>query len=153
MAAPESYNWSRMNNLQVGRYAEYLVKMEFTLWGHSVFGAEVDDRGIDFVIRTEAGRHYDVQVKSTRSLNSIFFPKDKFELRENMLGATVILIEGEPPSLHLFPATAWMAPNALLVDRDYEGKKSKPEWGLNISHKNMDLMSAYSFDKVVRALS
>jgi len=35
----------------VGRYAEYYVKMEFTLHGFDVYSAaEVDDKGIDFVI-------------------------------------------------------------------------------------------------------
>ncbi|MGD9712542.1 MAG: hypothetical protein AB7V46_10800 [Thermomicrobiales bacterium] len=44
------YAWSRLNHLQVGRYAKYLVKMEFALLGISVFGAEVDDRGLDLVV-------------------------------------------------------------------------------------------------------
>jgi len=32
----------------------------------------------------------------------------------------------------LIPATAWSTPVSPLVDRDYEGKKSAPEYGLNI---------------------
>ncbi len=65
----ERYNWGRLNPLPVGRYAEYLVKLEFTLFEFSVFGAEVDDRGIDLVARTNEAIHYDVQVKSIRGLN------------------------------------------------------------------------------------
>jgi len=76
----ERFNWARLNHLQLGRYAEYLVKMEFTLWGFSVFTSEVDDRGIDFVVRTNDSRHYDVQVKSIRGLNYIFFPKHSFPI-------------------------------------------------------------------------
>jgi hypothetical protein len=44
--------------------------MEFTLYGFDVYTAEVDDKGIDFVIRKERRRgtdiefvYYDVQVK------------------------------------------------------------------------------------------
>lgn len=47
----ERYTWSRLSSLQLGRYAEYFVKMEFTLYGFDVYTSEVDDRGIDFVIR------------------------------------------------------------------------------------------------------
>jgi hypothetical protein len=34
----------------------------------------------------------------------------------------------ESPSLYLIPFIAWNQPDSLLVSRDYEGKKSKPEW-------------------------
>lgn len=47
----EEYDWSRLTHLQVGRFAGYFVKMEFTLYGFDVYQAEVDDKGIDFVIR------------------------------------------------------------------------------------------------------
>ena len=47
------YNWNRLSRLQIGRYAEYFVKKVYT--------AEVDDRGVDFVIRKD-DRYYDVQV-------------------------------------------------------------------------------------------
>jgi hypothetical protein len=40
--------------MQLGRYAEYLAKMEFMLHGSDVFSSEVDDHGIDFVVRTSA---------------------------------------------------------------------------------------------------
>ena len=74
------YDWDRLNHLQLGRYAEYYAKMEFTLFGFDVYSAEVDDHGIDFVIRKGENTHYDVQVKSARGLNYIFFHKDKFKL-------------------------------------------------------------------------
>jgi len=47
------YNWNRLSHLQISRYAEYFVKMEFTLFGFEVYTAEVDDRGVDFVIRKD----------------------------------------------------------------------------------------------------
>jgi hypothetical protein len=65
--------FSKLKSKQVGTYAEYYVKMEFTKQGISVFQAEVDDRGIDFVARVEKGeevKHYDVQVKSLRPTSS-----------------------------------------------------------------------------------
>jgi len=145
------YNWNRLSHLQIGRYAEYFVKMEFTLFGFEVYTAEVDDRGVDFVIRKD-DQYYDVQVKSARGLNYIFFPKDKFNPRDNLLAAIVLFFDGEPPQLYLIPSKEWLKPNALLVSRDYEGKKSKPEWGLNLSKKNLPLLSQFAFDKIVQEL-
>lgn len=126
--------------------------MEFTLFGFDVYTSEVDDRGIDFVVRKSEHRYYDVQVKSIRGMNYVFFPKDKFSSRDNLLAAVVLFFEGEPPQLYLIPATAWREPNALLVSRDYEGKKSKPEWGLNLSRKNSPLLTQFAFDEVVQRL-
>ncbi len=38
------------------------------------------------------------------------------------------------PTLFLFPSLAWAEPKAPFTSYDYEGKKSKPEYGLNL-HK------------------
>jgi hypothetical protein len=72
------HDWSRLNHLQIGRYAEYFTKMQFVLLGLDVYSAEVDDRGIDFVVRQEPDRYWDVQVKSVRKLNYVFVRKDVF---------------------------------------------------------------------------
>lgn len=55
-----------LNHLQVGRYAEYLAKMEFTLDGFDVYTAEVDDKGIDLVVRNECRKFHEAQVKAVR---------------------------------------------------------------------------------------
>jgi hypothetical protein len=104
----ERYDWSRLNGLQVGRYGEYFVKIEFTLYGFDVYTAEVDDHGIDFVIRRGEDRYYDIQVKSVRMpmASYVFLPKDKFQLRANLLVAVVLLHQGQAPELYLVPARA-----------------------------------------------
>jgi len=146
------YQWSRLNHLQVGRYAEYFTKMEFTLFGYEVYTSEVDDRGIDFVVRGTSGNYYEVQVKSLRGSGYIFIQKDRFILSPNRLAAVVIFMNGQSPFLYLIPASAWRAPNELLVSHDYKGKKSNPEWGLNVSAKNMKLLEAYEFEKIIQTL-
>ncbi|MGE3797872.1 MAG: hypothetical protein AB7G88_08525 [Thermomicrobiales bacterium] len=60
--------------------------MKFAMLGISVFGAEVDDRGIDFVVRTDEGMHYDVQL---RSPEHNFFPKSTFTPSPSLLAALV----------------------------------------------------------------
>ena len=55
----EKYIWSSLNALQIGKYAEYYAKMEFTLYGFDVFTSEVDDKGIDFVAKIN-NQYFDV---------------------------------------------------------------------------------------------
>lgn len=153
----DKYDWHRLNHLQVGRYAEYLVKMELALWGLKVYTSEVDDRGIDFVVKLSDTAYADIQVKSIRSLGYVFFPKgekgkEKFSLRPNLFAALVILLPLQPPNMYLIPAMAWQTPDALLVERNYETAKSKPEYGLNLSNKNLPLLARFQFDDMVHKL-
>lgn len=160
----EKYAWQHLNHLQVGRYAEYFAKMEFTLFGFDVYTVEVDNRGIDFVIRIRRqvegipgedhyeDHYYDVQVKSVRGLNYIFLPKATFPLRKNMLAVVAVFIGGALPDLYLIPATTWCETNSLFVSHDYEGLKTKPEWGLNLSMKNKPLLAPFEFEKQVNLL-
>jgi hypothetical protein len=151
--AEKRLDWSRLNALQVGRYAEYFVKMELTLFGFEVYTTEVDDRCVDFVMRRDGGQFYDVQVKSVRGYNYVFVPKDKFEIEPHRLLALVVFHQDREPELYLIPMKAWMAPDALLVSRDYPGKASKPEWGINLSAKNQRALDEYQFEKMVALLS
>jgi hypothetical protein len=149
----ERYNWSRLNSLQLGRYAEYFVKMEFTLFGFDIYSSEVDDRGIDFVIRKDVSRYYDVQVKSLLRGSYIFMLQDKFILSDNLLAAIVLFADSNPPQLYLIPSKKWEMADSFLVRRDYgQGKKSKPEWGINLSKRNLPLLEVYKFDKIVQDL-
>jgi hypothetical protein len=148
-----SYSWSGISALHLGRYAEYFVKMECARVGLDLYASEVDDRGIDFVIRKNVDQYFDVQVKSVRGFTYVFMRKSTFELRQTLLLAFIMLTEGQAPDLYLIPATTWAAPNALFVGRGYgEGKKSPPEWGLNLSKRNLPLLERYRFESVVRSL-
>ena len=148
------YSWSRLNKQQVGRFAEYFVKMEFALYGFEVYTAEVDDRGIDFVVRYGENRFHEIQVKSARgSTGYVFMQKDKFSLRSGRLLALALLEEEQAPRVYLIPASEWLSPNELLVGRDYDGLKSKPEWGVQLSGKSRPLLERYRFEVTVAALA
>jgi hypothetical protein len=149
----ERYKWSLLTKQQVGAYVEYFVKMELTMFGFHVYGTEVDDRGVDFIAQFGDGPFLKIQVKSVRDSGYVFMEKSKFSLHEHRLLAFGLLIEGQPPNLFLIPSLEWRSPNALLRDRDYGGElKSAPEWGMNISKKNLTLLAAYSFEKTARAI-
>jgi len=157
MTDAERHNWTRLNRIQLGKYAEYLAKMEFVLHGCDVFTSEVDDHGIDFVVRTRAGRHYDVQVKSYRPASNkyVFLQKSKFPISPQSLLALVQFVNGEPATLFLVPSCVEGAPNPILQSRDYgEGKKSAPEWGLTLSKKNLAaLAEGCEFGAAVKRLN
>ena len=92
MSTPDRHDWSRLNRLQLGKYAEYVVKMEFVLCGCDVFTCEVDDHGIDFVVRTCNGDHYDVQVKSFRlepGKNTPYVFLKKVEVRNSSVASAL----------------------------------------------------------------
>ena len=153
--------WSKLNRLQLGRYAEYFAKMEFTSYGLEVFTSEVDDRGIDFVVRDKKGAFIEIQVKSNRSTGYIYALKKTAEGfpafnadNLNLYMAVIVFREEEDPDLFLIPASAWKEPDALLRDRNYDkpGQKSAPEYGLNLSNKNMPLLKKYYFEKAVEKM-
>ena len=104
-----NYTWKHLNNIQIGRYAEYFVKMELTLYGLEIYSSDIDDRGIDFVAKSLSSRYYDFQVKSVRNNNYIFFQKSKFVLRDNLIASIVLFIENQKPLLYLIPSISIVA--------------------------------------------
>jgi hypothetical protein len=83
------YKWSRLSILQKGSFGEHFAKMEFAMFCFLVFSSEVDDRGIDFVARTLAGNHYDVQVKTITNHNYTYISESKFS--DTLLVCLIVL--------------------------------------------------------------
>lgn len=143
-------NWSKLNSMQLGRYAEYYAKMEFASYGFDVYTSEVDDHGVDFVAKAPNGStFYEVQVKSVRNYGYVYIAKSKMpELINSRLVCYMHFIDGQLPDVFVIPSTAWQEPNPVLVERKYDkpGQKSEPEWGINISKKNYNLLDKYKLD-------
>lgn len=147
-----STNWSKLNHLQLGRYAEYYAKMEFASYGFEVYTSEVDDHGIDFIAKNKNGEFIELQVKSIRQTNYIFMQKEKWNINNSRTYLALLLFEdAKLPDVFLIPSTAWQTPNELFCDKDYEGLKSKPEYGINLSKKNMLLLDYYKFEIAIKA--
>lgn len=136
----------------MGAFAEYFVKVELTLYGFQVYTTEVDDRGIDFVTRYGDGPFIQIQVKSLRSPGYAFMQKVKFVPSESLYLALGLLFESKAPVLYLIPSTMWSSPGGIFADRNYEGRASDPEWGLNISMRNMASLVPYLFETTVESL-
>lgn len=150
---PEGHSWKELSTQRLGRYAEYYVKMAFTLRGLDVYTPEVDDRGLDFVVRAGPSRFYEFQVKSARGLNSyIFMRKAFFVPSPDLFLAIALFTEGAEPDLYLIPSTVWLEPMPPFVSRDYENLKSAPEYGLNLSKAAQVALEPYRFGAMVAKL-
>jgi len=111
------------------------------------------DRGVDFIAQFGDGPFLRIQVKSVRGAGDVFMEKSKFSLHEHRLLAFGLLVDERPPNLFLIPSLEWRTPTALLRDRNYgEGLKSTPEWGMNISKRNLVLLEPYSFERTAEAI-
>ncbi|MED3575847.1 DUF4365 domain-containing protein [Cytobacillus praedii] len=129
-------DWTKLGKLQMGRYAEYFAKMEFASYGCDVYTSEVDDHGIDFIVKDKRGRFCEVQVKSKSGTGYVYMEKSKFDITNKNLYLALLIFEvGKLPDVFLIPSQAWEVPNEVFVDRNYDkpGQKIAPEWGINIS--------------------
>jgi len=146
-------DWDKLNHLQIGKYAEYFVKMEFTKAGFDVYTAEVDDKGIDFIIRKNENEYFGLQNKSIRFPRTkyVFMQKTKFQPRKSLLLSLVIFEQDKEPTFILIPSLNWIKKShPALKERDYIDKKSKPEWGLDVTKSNIEeLKQMYNFDKQI----
>lgn len=146
--------WSKLNHLQRGRYAEYYAKMEFASYGYDVYTSEVDDHGVDFVVKTPNDQFLEVQVKSLMGNGYIFISESKMPVLSNSRLICYIRFEDEKePKIFIIPSTIWNSPNEVFVRRNYDkpGQTSEPEWGINISKKNLRVIEQYSADNFFKA--
>ena len=152
-------HWSKLTTLQLGQYAEYMAKMRMVQAGWEVYTSEIDDRGIDFLVRTGPGRCLEVQVKSVRlnpgASTYVYFRKEPLgcspgEIADRMRrGFTLLLAifeDGSDPDLYVIPGSVWLDVQPPFTSYDYyEGKKSAPEFGLNVSQRTRELLLPFAF--------
>lgn len=138
--------WSNLSNLQIGSFSEAYSKMIFQIYGYSTYSVDVDDKGIDFLAESPNGKILKVQVKSLRGYGYVYMTKRSFIPSPDTLLCLLCYQNEEMPGVYIIPSVEWNNPNQLLVSHDYgEWKKSEPEWGINISKKNQQILDAYDF--------
>lgn len=150
-------NWSRkeLTRQKLGTFGEYYAKMSLASYGMSIYTSEVDDHGIDFVAETKQG-FMKFQVKTIRQgTNYVFMLEEHFDVADDSLFLFLtILTDGEHPDSFIIPATAWgNDTTGVFVHRTYEGKKSKPEYGINLSAKNMPHLDTYKIENMIGKFS
>jgi hypothetical protein len=70
--------WNDLSDKRFGTYVEYLARLEFVKLGADIYLPEVDDKGIDFIVRFPGRVYLEVQVKGRRQLSYFYMPKEKF---------------------------------------------------------------------------
>jgi hypothetical protein len=80
--------------------------------------------------------------------------KTKFRVApESYLALGLLFKEGIAPDLYLIPSKVWQRPQAPFVSREYSGKKSKPEWGINLQSKtNILKLEPFRFENTVKEI-
>ena len=120
------------------------------MYGYLVFSAEIDDRGVDFVVRNDAGRHFDVQVKTVTDRNYTYITESKFS--ESLWICLVVLTEGDHPTLYLFSGRDWNSDTSNLLQRHHFPKSKEAEYGIHIAKKRVLVMKRFAFDQSVERL-
>jgi hypothetical protein len=151
-----NFDFSKLSNLYLGKFGEQLIKLYFLVNGIDAYEPTIDDKGIDFIARIEADKYLEIQVKTIRLKKEsyIYITKEtwNFKLNSNKYVAFVVIDEDPAPIILLIPTSAWQTDlkSKILSNRDYEGLKSKPEWGITFNKKNlMVLKEKYSIEKTM----
>jgi len=144
------YSYDDLHHLAIGRMGEYWTKYALTMHGLDVYTSEVDNKGIDFVVRQSQSVFHSIQVKSIRRSKTsyVFITKEneweESKLSSNLWLALVLFENSKQPELYLIPASTWLKPDGIFKDKEYsEKQKSKPEWGLNVSKKNLTALEQF----------
>jgi hypothetical protein len=64
----------------------------------------------------------------------------------------LVFASGKLPDIFLIPSETWKESNEVFVDRKYDkpGQKSAPEYGVNISQKNHDILEIFKFEESIK---
>lgn len=148
--------WSALTAQRLGRYAERLAHLEFSAYGFDVYVPDVDDRSVDFVVRSASRRFIEIQVKSLRQQGYVFMRKRLFRPHEDLHVVLLVFADGRQPDMYLIPSKTWLAEPlpAGFSSRDYRPRlKSEPEWGLQVTAKTRVLLEEFRFDRAAAQLN
>lgn len=145
---------AKLTRQQKGRIAEELAKVKFLSWGFEVYQPEVDEKGIDLIVRhPQENRFYEIQVKGATEKNYSFFKKATVnpETSDVRYICYVRLDAESDKAFFLIPFSAWDGSNPLFPIRNYdhEGCSSAPEYGIAPTKKNEYLLEQFCFDKTI----
>lgn len=136
----------------LGRLGEYYAYATLLSLNMNIYTPEIDDHGIDLIAEKPNGNGYfKFQVKTIDCSNYVFMRKQYFNCDdENLFLILNVIHKNEDTKtttvdIYIIPATAWSEKNitAPLVSRDYIDKKSAPEFGINISTENLNVLEKY----------
>jgi hypothetical protein len=93
-----------------------------------------------------------VFVATRRGLRYPFWLKTDWHPADDVYACLVRLPEGAgEPEVYLIPTREWEHPDGVLVSRDYEGRATPPEWGINLSGRNLPALSRHLLPEAAEA--
>jgi hypothetical protein len=93
-----------------------------------------------------------VWVATRKGLRYPFWVKSDWQPHERHFACLVRLPETAPGEIYVIPTTVWAEPDGVFVSRDYVGRGSPPEWGINLSAKNLPALLPYRMPDAARLL-
>jgi hypothetical protein len=96
-------------------------------------------------IRTRAGRRVEVFVSTQRVGGYAFWTKRRLQPSDQRFAVLVLLGDNPGPGVYLIPSLDWSDASPPLTDRDYEGGKSEPEYGIEISESSVPMLRRYAW--------
>lgn len=97
----------------------------------------------------------EVQAKSLRGFGYVFMRKEHFVPKATLYVALGLLVDGKEPTSFSIPSEVWRAPNGVFVDRDdaTSGLRSKREWGIHFSRKNLPALEPFALQPTLARLA
>lgn len=145
-------NLDNMSTTELGKYAKVFLRETLENLGVNVIDYKHNEDDICVKAKAEI---FKLKVKSIRKPNTgyIKIKKKDIDTQDNSLFiATILFYRDEISKIFLIPVVDLTSDNDLFRDRDYKGKKSTPEWGLNVTEKNMNILNQYELSKMIRML-
>lgn len=141
-----------MSNAELGKYAKTFLRDRLKNLGVDLIDYKLD--GADICAKIE-GKYYKFKVKSIRKANTgyIKIKKKGLDIRDaSLFIATILFYNNGISKIFLIPVAELANENDLFRNRDYPKMKSSPEWGLNVTDKNMDILNQFELSKVLKKL-
>lgn len=137
------YSKLEKNELTNQYIKQYLNKMniEYKKKEKSFFEIKISDNIYTLKSRTYNGHYVLVEKSEIPDLSS------------NIMIALVEWINDKPSNLYFIPMSEWENPDlTILKDRNYEGLKSKPEWGIDINQSNKHELNQFLANKIIKSI-
>ena len=118
-------------------------------------GFEVEHLKDSIISVKKGGVQYKVFTKSLTKGDYTFHRKTYLELKENNY-VVLVLYEIEAvdkvKAIYLMPSVEWREPDETFIAPNYEGKKSKPEYGIRVSPKHFARLDEFRFERMINKL-
>jgi hypothetical protein len=142
---PAGQEWSRLSKVEIRQFGLRVTRERLETRGF-VVDSDPDARSNVAFVR-HGDRSAELHVQTRRDLRYPFWGKSSFRPRDGLYACLVRLPEGSEVEIFIIPSRAWLRPDGVLVSRDYAGKFSQPEWGINLSQRTLPVLDRFLLER------